>query len=178
MGKKRGIKVEVHKATKAIVHCFNNGGKLLICGNGGSAAEADHMAAELVGTFELKNRKALPAYPLSTNGAIISSLANDQGFKYVFSRQVEAYGNVDDLLMIITTSDARGSHSDNLLQAAKSAKKAGMKVIGLVSSKKTKRLLKHIDYPVLAEGESTAEIQENQIAIVHRISCIIESYFK
>ena len=160
-----------------IIDTFKSGNKILICGNGGSAAEADHMAGELVGTFENPNRRALPAIALSSNGAILTSLGNDRGFDQVFARQVEAYGKKGDMLFIFTTSDADKEHSTNLLEALKMARKIGLQTSGLVSKERTHELLKYLDYPLLVDGKHTAEIQENQIKILHSICRDVERAF-
>ena len=163
---------------KEIIEIFKNGGKLLLCGNGGSAAEADHMAAELVGQFENPNRRALPAIALASSGAILTSLANDRGYDQVFARQVEAYGNIGDMLFIFTTSDADKNHTTNILEALKIAKRMnGITTAGLVSEHRTKKLLKYLDYPISVPGHDTAEIQENQIRIMHNICRDVEKEF-
>lgn len=163
---------------KEIIDVFKSGGKLLLAGNGGSAAEADHMAAELVGQFSNPNRPALPALALSCSGAILTSLGNDRGYDQVFARQVEAYGKIEDMLFIFTTSDATDKHSTNLLEALKTAKKIGMWTAGLVSKERTKKLLKYLDFPILAEGHTTAEIQENQIKMMHNICRDVEKAYE
>ena len=163
---------------KEIIDIFKNNGLLMICGNGGSAAEADHMAAELVGMFVNPNRKALPALALSCSGATLTSLANDRGYDQVFSRQVEAFGTpLKDMLFIFTTSDADKKHSTNLLEALKTARKIGLKTAGLVSKERTHKLLEYLDYPILAEGHNTADIQENQIRLMHNICRDVEKVF-
>lgn len=165
------------KAAERIIVAFRNGNKLLIAGNGGSAAQADHMAAELVGMYTNPNRIALPAMALSVSGAILTSLANDRGYDEVFSRQVEAFGRQGDILLIITTSDASKSHSTNLLYALKRAKTHGVTTMGLISKKRTKNLLEYIDFPILADGDETSTIQENQLSDIHGMCKLIEDDF-
>lgn len=160
-----------------IAEAFKRGNKLLICGNGGSAAEADHFAAELVGAFNNPNRRALPALALSSNGAIITSLGNDRGYRQVFARQVEAFGKRGDLLMVITTSDATNGHTSNLLEALKTARMICLDTVGLVSKTRTKRLLKYLDYPIIVSGKDTPTIQERQIKVIHKLCDIIEKEF-
>lgn len=162
---------------KEIIDTFKRGNKLLICGNGGSAAEADHMAAELVGQFNNPNRRALPALALSCSGAILTSLGNDRGYSQVFARQVEAFGVEGDMLFIFTTSDINKSHTANIFQALKTAKKLGLKTSGLVSKLRTKKLLKYLDYPILVDGRTIPRIQEKQIKVMHNICDKIERAF-
>ena len=130
-----------------IVKAFKDGNKLLICGNGGSAAQASHLAGELVGKFKLK-RKALPAISLTTDTSVITSISNDLSFENVFSRQVEALGCAGDVLLCISTS----GKSWNVNKAAMVALEFGMEVIDLPR-----------------EGKGTPEIQENQLKLIHQI---------
>ena len=162
---------------KIIIEAFKKQHFLFLCGNGGSAAEADHMAAELVGQFSSYKRQALPAIALSCSGAILTSLGNDRGYNQVFSRQIEAYGREGDILLVFTTSDAKEGHTQNLMEALITARRLGIKTAGLVSKKKTKLLLKFIDYPILVEGEETSQIQEKQIKVLHRICDKIDKAF-
>jgi len=108
---------EIAKASRIIIDCLNSGGKVMICGNGGSAADSQHIAAELVGRFK-RERRAMAAIALSTDSSILTSLANDYSFDRVFSRQVEALGSAGDLLILISTS----GNSANLIEAARAAK--------------------------------------------------------
>src|SRR3990167_7729384 len=102
----------VDRFSKDIIDCFERGNKILICGNGGSAAEAQHFSSELVGHFEIK-RKALPAIALTTDSSTLTAIGNDDGYENVFSRQVEALGNKGDILFILSTS----GKSQNCLKA-------------------------------------------------------------
>lgn len=162
---------------KEIIDCFKRGNKLILCGNGGSAAEADHMAAELVGKFQHDYRPALPALALASSGAIITSLGNDRGYKQIFARQIEAYGKKGDMLLIFTTSDADEGHSENLFHALLTARQKGIYTAGLISKRRTKRLSMLIDYPVECVGKTTREIQENQIKVVHDVCEKVEEAF-
>lgn len=138
-----------------IIKAFKSGHKLLICGNGGSAAEAQHMAGELVGKF-LHQRVALPAIALTTDTSILTSVANDISFEDVFSRQVEALGMADDVLLCISTS----GRSKNVLKARETAKRLGLIVLDLDMV-----------------GSETPNIQENQLRDIHLICKIVEEAF-
>ena len=138
-----------------IVKAFNKGNKLLICGNGGSAAEAQHMAAELVGRFE-HERRALPAIALTTDTSILTAWSNDHDFSDVFRRQIEALGHSGDVLLAISTS----GKSVNVLKALTFAQERGLFTLDLPR-----------------EGTSTPEIQENQLKLIHEICREIEKEF-
>jgi D-sedoheptulose 7-phosphate isomerase len=142
-------------AAKIIIRAFRRGNKLLICGNGGSAAEAQHMAGELVGKF-LHVRKALPAIALTTDTSIITSIGNDATFDTIFSRQVEALGVPGDVLFCLSTS----GKSSNVLLAKKTAEEIGLEVIDLER-----------------KGKDTPNIQENQLKAIHKICKIVEEAF-
>ena len=131
--------------------------KILFCGNGGSAADAQHLAAELVVKYK-KKRKALPAIALSTDTSILTAIGNDYEFKKVFSRQVEAIGNKGDILILITTS----GNSINLIEALKVAKKKGLKVYCLSGNNggKIKKYLKNI---IVIPSKNTSLIQVVEI---------------
>ncbi len=154
-----------------------SGGKVLIFGNGGSAAEAQHFAAELVGRFE-KNRKALPAIALTTDTSIITAQANDDSFASIFSRQIEALGNEGDVVVGMTTSDfsPKDLHSANILNGFKAAREKNLKSIGLFSMK-TKELLNYVDLPVVVPHTNTALIQEVHLAGIHLLCRLIEKKY-
>ena len=116
----------IQKAGEMCLESLQNSGKVLICGNGGSAADAQHIAAELSGRFK-KERMALAGISLSVDTSAITAIANDYGFEAIFSRQVEAYGREDDVLIAISTS----GNSVNIINAIKKAKEIGLKVITL-----------------------------------------------
>lgn len=147
--------------------------KILIFGNGGSAAEAQHFAAELVCMFE-KKRRALPAIALTTDSSILTAQSNDTGFDSVFSRQIEALCQPGDVVIGLTTSDVYDDgHSKNILNAFKTAAKRGAKTVGLFSAK-TKNLVSLVDIAVIVLSENTALIQEAHLAIIHIICKQIE----
>lgn len=144
-----------------LVDIVQAGGKLLVCGNGGSAADAQHIAAEFVGRYETE-RRALPAIALTTDTSALTALANDYSFERIFARQVEALGNSGDCLLAISTS----GNSPNVIAAAMEARSRGMKVIGL-TGKNGKKLASLCDKCILVPSERTARIQECHITIAH-----------
>ena len=137
------------------------GKKILICGNGGSAADSQHIATELVVRLKMK-RKALPAIALTTDSSILTAAGNDFGFKYIFSRQVEALGNAGDLLVCISTS----GKSANVLEAAKVARKQRLKVMSL-TGKGSSPLSKLAHTAISVPSSETQRIQEGHITILH-----------
>jgi len=166
---------QIAKAVYLIIEAYKNGKKLLICGNGGSAADAQHFASELVNKFKIK-RKPLPAVSLVADTSILSSIANDIGYDYVFSKQIEALGEKGDVVFVITTSDAetrKGGHSVNIAKALITAKKKEMVTIGL-ASKKSKKILKLLDIAIKIPSKNTPRIQETHITIIHIICELVE----
>ena len=160
---------DIQKATEVIMKAFRGKKKLLICGNGGSAADAQHIATELVIRMTKKNRPPLAAIALTTDTSMLTAGGNDIGFKYVFSRQVEALGQKGDVLIAISTSGA----SENVIRAAATAKKLGMHVVGFLGKKGGK--LKNLsDVPVIIPSDDTQRIQEGHITIAHIICGILE----
>jgi D-sedoheptulose 7-phosphate isomerase len=159
--KLKDIASAVIRAGEIIVNTFRSGNKILICGNGGSAADAQHLAAELVGRFE-KERKALPAIALTNDSSILTALGNDYGFETIFSRQVEALGEADDTLVAISTS----GNSRNVILAIEAAKSKGLKSVGLLGNDGGK-LATCVDMAVTVPHSVTARIQEAHIFIIH-----------
>ena len=161
----------VSQAASAIAMSLKKGGKLLVCGNGGSAADSQHFAAELVGSYK-KERKALPAIALTTDTSTLTSIGNDYGFERVFARQVEALGKKGDVLAALSTSGT----SPNILAAIEAAKKQGMHVIGMTgqSGGKMKALC---DLCICIPSPSTPRIQEAHITLIHAICEMIDSEF-
>jgi len=153
----------------AMLQCLLGGGKLLICGNGGSASDAQHFAAEIVGRFE-KERRAYPAVALSTDTSILTAVGNDYGYDKVFSRQVEGLGRPGDILIGISTSGG----SENVVRAVQSARGMSMPTIGLLG--KDGGVLKElVDRAIVVENDTTARIQEAHIFILHYWAGLIES---
>jgi len=158
----------IAEAASLMVEALAGGGKLLICGNGGSAADAQHMACELVVRFQ-REGKALPALALTTDSSVLTARANDHSFEDVFSRQVEALGRPGDLLLAISTSGI----SPNVLAAAEKARASGLRVVGL-TGRRGGSLPGLCDVCIEVPSESTPRIQEAHIAIIHALCAIIE----
>lgn len=144
-----------------IIETFKNGNKLLICGNGGSAADAQHIAAEFVGRYETE-RRSLPAVALTTDSSALTALANDYDFERVFARQVEALGTQGDCLIAISTS----GNSPNVISAVMEARRKGCKVIGMTGAN-GKKLASLSDACLMVPSERTARIQEAHITVAH-----------
>lgn len=159
----------VARAAGAMTESLEHGGKVLLCGNGGSAADAQHLAAELVGRFVLE-RRPLPAIALTTDSSILTAVGNDYGFEDVFIRQVQAHGRTGDVLVGISTS----GNSSNVLQAVQVARGLGMLTIGL-SGRDGGRLAEQVDFPIVVNSSSTARIQECHIAIGHILCELVEA---
>ena len=153
----------------AMQDCIANGGKILIMGNGGSAADSQHIAAEIVGRFK-KERKGLPAIALTTDTSIITSVGNDYGYHYIFARQVEALCRPEDLVIGITTS----GNSANVVNAIEAANAIGATTIGMTGGTggKLNALCK---YNIVIPSNVTARIQEAHIFVGHSLCEILES---
>jgi D-sedoheptulose 7-phosphate isomerase len=156
------------EAAQAVASCLRSGGKLLFLGNGGSAADAQHLAAELVGHFILE-RRPLPAMALTTDSSILTAVGNDYGFEQVFSRQIEALGRPGDVAIGISTS----GQSANVVAAMRTARKLGLKTIGF-AGKDGGALAKCVDIPIVVRSTNTARIQECHITIGHLICELAE----
>lgn len=158
----------IEECAALIFETFKRGGKILICGNGGSAADAQHLAAEFVGRYETE-RIGLPAIALTTDTSAITALANDYSFEKVFARQVDALAAEGDCLIAISTS----GNSPNVISAVMSARNRGCKVIGLTGAK-GKKLAGLCDSCIVVPAERTARIQEAHITIAHIWCEIVE----
>lgn len=161
---------DILKAAEILCARLKAGNKILICGNGGSAADAQHIAAELVvrlkSTFD---RPAIPAIALTVNTSVLTAGANDYGFETIFSRQIEALANPGDVLIAISTS----GNSKNIIMAVEQAKLKGIASIGFLGTEggKMKDL---VDYSLIVPSDNTAYIQESHISIGHILCDIIE----
>jgi D-sedoheptulose 7-phosphate isomerase len=151
----------IEDCAQLIVETFARGNKVLICGNGGSAADAQHIAAEFVGRYETE-RVALPAIALTTDTSALTALANDYDFERIFARQVDALAREGDLLIAISTS----GNSPNVISAVMKARQRGCKILGMTGAK-GKKLASICDKSVLVPSERTARIQEAHITIAH-----------
>ena len=159
---------QIETASKICINSLKNGGKILIMGNGGSAADAQHIAAELVGRYKTE-RKGLPAIALTTDSSAITSIANDYGFLHVFDRQVEALAHKDDVVIGIST----GGTSPNVVNALTAANKLDCKTIGL-SGKDGGDFNALCDINLVVNSNDTPRIQEMHILIGHTICHLIE----
>ena len=159
---------EILKAAYIIRDCLSNGGKLLLMGNGGSAADSQHIAAELIGRFK-KERKAIPALALTVDSSSLTALGNDYGFDTIFSRQVEALATPKDAVLGISTS----GNSKNVINALNLAQKIGSKTIGLMGNDGG-HMKGFVDIGIIVPSSDTARIQEVHITIGHIICEIIE----
>jgi len=155
-------------ASGVLIETLKNGGKVLLCGNGGSAADCQHWAAEMTGRF-LKERKSLGFIALTTNTSELTSIGNDYSFDKVFSRQVEGLGEKGDILVCISTS----GKSKNVIAAAKVAKKKGIKVICL-TGKAPSPLSKISDITISVPSVQTPRIQEAHSLIIHILCHLVE----
>ncbi len=153
-------------AIQAILSCVTSGGKVLACGNGGSAADAQHFAAEFVGRFE-RERPELAAIALTTDSSILTAIGNDYDFNQIFSKQVRALGQGTDVLLAISTS----GNSANVLAAINAAHEREMTVIALTgkSGGKIAKALKETDVNICVPSERTARIQEVHLLVLHCI---------
>jgi D-sedoheptulose 7-phosphate isomerase len=155
---------------EAVRDSWLRGGKLLVCGNGGSAADAQHIAAELVGRF-LRERPAYAAIALTTDTSILTSVANDYGFTQVFARQIEGLGRPGDVLLVISTS----GNSPNCLEAAATARRAGLRVYGFLGHEGG-RLASLVDGALVAPSSRTPRIQEVHTICGHLLCDLLESW--
>ena len=160
---------EIEEAINKITKCITNGNKIIIFGNGGSAADAQHIVAEFIGRFQ-KERKSLPAIALTTDSSIITSLANDYSYDVVFSRQCESLVSKGDVVFGISTS----GNSKNVEEGIKMAKKMGAVTIGLLGNNGG-TISNIVDIPIIVESTNTARIQEVHRVIYHIICGIVES---
>lgn len=167
----KSIDTQIENAANTCIKCLKNGGKLLIFGNGGSAADAQHIAAEIVGRYKVE-RKGLAAIALTTDTSIITSIGNDYGFPQLFERQVQALANKDDVLIGLST----GGTSDNVINALKLAENIGCKTIGF-SGKGGGDFNKLCDINLVVTSDDTPRIQEIHILIGHIICHLIDQAF-
>jgi D-sedoheptulose 7-phosphate isomerase len=164
-------KEDILSAVDLLVKSFRNGNKLLLCGNGGSAADCQHIAAELVIRLSHElSRPAIPAIAITTDTSNITAGGNDIGFENVFARSIEGLGNKGDVLLVISTS----GNSVNLIKAAEMAKSKGIYTLGLLGGKggKLKPLL---DSSIIIPSSNVQRIQEGQITVAHIICELVEN---
>ncbi len=162
----------IANAIDCIIESLRSGGKVLLCGNGGSAADSQHIAAELVGRFKRK-RDALPAVALSTDTSILTAVGNDYGFTHIFTRQVEALGRKGDVLIGLSTS----GQSENVKKALEKAQEVGLHTISLIGNDIHCPLSQFSDIVISVPSSDTPYIQEAHITIGHIICNQVEEYF-
>ncbi len=155
-------------AAEAAARAVRAGNRILFCGNGGSAADAQHLAAELVGRL-VRDRRALPGLALTTDSSALTCIGNDFGFDEVFARQVEGLGRAGDVLIAISTS----GNSRNVIRAVEAAKPMGITTVGLLGRDGGK-LAALVDLPIVVPSEDTARIQEAHIFLGHVFCAMVE----
>lgn len=161
----------IDKIAKEAIAALKKGGKVIVFGNGGSAADSQHMVAELIGRFR-REKRPLAAVSLATNTSILTAIGNDYGFQYAFSKQVEALAGKHDIIFAISTS----GNSKNVIEAVLTAKKMGAKTVGL-SGCGGGQLSKIAGLSLVVPSDSTARIQEAHITVIHIICGLIEEAF-
>ncbi len=164
----KNLSEKIEKAVNEIIKCFSTQNKIIIFGNGGSAADAQHIVAEFIGRFQ-KERKSLPAIALTTDSSIITSLSNDYSYDIVFSRQCESLVSKGDVVLGISTS----GNSKNVVEGIKTAKRIGAVTIGLLGGDGG-TINNIVDIPIVVESTNTARIQEVHRVIYHVICGIVE----
>jgi len=152
-----------------LVDCFQHGNKVMLCGNGGSAADSQHMAAEFVNRFSME-RAALPAIALTVDTSILTAIGNDSSFAFVFSRQVEALARAGDVLAVMSTSGA----SANILKALEAARARGVKTIGFTGESGRQTMVPHCDLCLVVPTIDTPRVQEIHEFVWHAICRIVE----
>jgi len=163
------LRTEIARAAGVLTRCFERGGKLLVCGNGGSAAEAQHFAAEFVGRLRPPARAALPALALSADSVMLTAWANDASFDEVFARQVEAFGSPNDVLVAISTS----GRSRNVVEALRAARRRGLGTIALVGCGGGDASA-HADLALVVPSDDTQHVQEAQLVMMHLLADLVD----
>lgn len=166
-----GLAGTIAQAAEALIERVGRGGKIILCGNGGSASDAQHLASELTGRF-LLDREPLPALALTCNGATLTSISNDYGYEASFERQVRAIGRENDALIGISTS----GNSANVVAALKLAQAHGLLTVGL-TGQEAGLVDEYADYVLKVPSATTPRIQEMHIAVGHVICELIEQAF-
>lgn len=161
----------IEEAARVITNAFMQNKKVLLAGNGGSAADAQHIAGELVVKFH-KERHALPATALTVDSSIMTAIGNDFGYDFIFSKQIEAYGNPNDIFIAISTS----GESPNIVEALKTAKSKGLQTIGLLGAKSCSAE-KYCDIAIKVPSKETPKIQELHTTCGHIICGLVEENF-
>ena len=162
------LSAEIVKVAEHIITTLHAGGKVMVCGNGGSAADAQHFAAELVGRFR-RERPGWAAIALTVDSSVLTSLSNDNGFEQVFARQVQALGRLEDMLVAISTS----GNSINVLAAVEAARVMGVRTVGL-TGEGGGALAEMVDHHLAIPSSNTAYIQQGHIAVLHMFCELVE----
>ncbi len=158
---------KIEACANIMTSCFTSGQKILLFGNGGSAADCQHIAAEFINRFRME-RRPLPAMALTTDTSVITSIGNDYSFDDIFLKQIQAFGNKNDIAVAISTS----GNSPNVIKAAEEAKHMGLLLIGFSGNKG--RLKELSDFPFCVDSEITARIQEVHILLAHILCDLTE----
>ena len=168
------LAVPIAEAAALMIECLGGGGKILSCGNGGSAADAQHFASELLNRFETE-RASLPAVALTTDSSTLTSIANDRSYDEVFSRQVSGLGRAGDVLLAISTSGA----SPNVTRAVRAAHRAGMRVVALTGRDggPLSKCLGEADIELRAPHTRTARIQEIHLLAIHCLCRLLDDAY-
>jgi D-sedoheptulose 7-phosphate isomerase len=158
-------------AAQAMTQCIMNGNKMLSCGNGGSAGDAQHFSSEMLNRFEME-RPGLPAIALTTDTSTLTSIANDYSYEYIFSKQVSALGAQGDILLAISTS----GNSGNVCQAIEAAHERGMRIVALTGKNggRMASLLGMDDVEIRVPSDSTARTQEVHLLVIHCLCDLID----
>ena len=167
------IALQTVEAANLMIESLLSGGKLLVCGNGGSAADAQHFSAEMLNRYETE-RPSLPAIALTTDSSTMTAIANDYDYQDVFAKQVQALGQPKDTLLVITTS----GNSENLARAVAAAHEKEMRCVGLngKTGGKLSKLLTSSDVDIVVQGPSTARIQEVHGIVIHCFCDLIDQH--
>jgi D-sedoheptulose 7-phosphate isomerase len=162
----------INEIASCLVDCFRKGNKVMLCGNGGSAADSQHMAAEFVNRYRM-DRAALPAIALTVDTSILTAIGNDLSYEFTFSRQVEALGTPGDILAVISTSGS----SPNVLKALEVAHLRGIKTIGFTGEKGRQTMAPNCDLCLVVPSIETPRVQEVQEFVWHAICGMVEQVF-
>jgi len=163
---------QLQRIADMIVGCYKKGGKVMLCGNGGSASQAQHLAAELVCRFR-RDRAPLSAMALTTDASILTAQANDVSFETVFERQVEAHGRKGDILVALSTS----GNSPNVVSALKAAKRKSIRTIALTGNNRRCKMANMADEILFVECDDTPRIQEAHLVVGHIVCDLVETEF-
>ena len=163
------LKSQFENAAEALIQCYKRGNKLIVAGNGGSAADAQHLVAEFVSKLA-RNRDPLPAEALTVDSSILTAIGNDYGYEKIFSRQIYGKAQTGDVFLGITTS----GNSINIIEALKACREKKISSI-LLSAKNGGKAIEFADYPILVPGKKTSSIQEIHLVIEHTLCEIVEN---